>query len=157
MGVARLISKGIAVLCLALVACGGEAGDDGSESFAPSSAGSGQQDQARPGDDSSSSPDASQSSTDGGDSNSSTECDFHGPYHVVAVLTSGPSSCTSGAEYESATLQTRNESACSAVFCFDGLNCVPMQCERGAPVPECSTTVTTGRGCVYEWTMTAGG
>lgn len=102
---------------------------------------------------------ASQASSDAGGQQqepaASTECEFRGPYALVAVLTSGAASCSTGAEYERVTIQTRDENACTAVVCVDGLNCVDLDCERGNPVSECTTTIVRNGAdaCTYEWTL----
>jgi hypothetical protein len=151
----------LCLVSLLLTACGaGEA--DEAPAFEPSAAGS-----AGSAGDTSSAGSAGAAGTTqlaqagtggtGGSSPVSDECEFHGPYRLVAVLTAGGASCAAGSEIEAA-LQGRDEDACTGTLCSaDGRFCVDTTCAGGNPVEDCSATVSNGNGCTYEWTMVRGG
>ena len=151
--VREMIRFGLVAVALVLVGCGSDApSSEPSEQPGGSAGTSSQASTDRDAGDVGSGGQA-QTETDAGQSDA-TECRFNGNYDMVAVLTSGPSSCANSAEYLNQTILRKDETECTANVCIGGgTTCIKFECERGNPVSDCSATVSNGSGCTYEWAL----
>lgn len=159
--VSAMVRFGFVVGALALVGCAAGGGGEGAEQSENTSfSAAGTTAQASTSESSGENTGSEQQSTQGAPAvqaqaaDETETCDIKRRYYdLVAVLTEGPVSCSSGGEYTRLQVQTENEAECRATVCIAGTHCITFECAPGTPVTECVAMQTNGSGCTYEWTL----